>query len=124
MQFELKEIKRRQDAAEEAERKRIQQEQDERDAAEAAAAAKDVHDAPGSPSREPGIIPLNLSLIYSSKRVYGKSNQYSIGFESDHYSIGCSLLIHSHYSHTLYKYTILHTYSLINTKNNSYSLKK
>lgn len=54
-QFELKEIKRRQDAAEEAERKRIQQEEEERAAAEAAAAAKDVHDAPGSPSREPGI---------------------------------------------------------------------
>lgn len=62
-QFELKEIKRRQDAAEEAERKRIQQEQEERAAAEAAAAAKDTHDAPGSPSREPGIFLLHFSML-------------------------------------------------------------
>lgn len=60
-QFELKEIKRRQDAAEEAERKRLQQEQQqERAAAEAQAeaarlaVAKDSHDAPGSPTREAG----------------------------------------------------------------------
>lgn len=60
LQFELKEIKRRQDAAEEAERKRIQQEQEERAAAEAQAEAiriaeqRDAHDAPGSPAREAG----------------------------------------------------------------------
>ncbi|XP_055307281.1 spectrin beta chain isoform X2 [Sitodiplosis mosellana] len=60
--FELKEIKRRQDAAEEAERKRLQQEQEERAAAEAQAEAarlaetRDLHDAPGSPTREAVVV--------------------------------------------------------------------
>lgn len=72
IQFELKEIKRRQDAAEEAERKRIQQEEDERAATEAAAAAKDAHDAPGSPSREPGIFLLLYEYCTSaSQHSYG-----------------------------------------------------
>lgn len=68
-QFELKEIKRRQDAAEEAERKRLQQEQDERAAAEAQAEAvrkaetRDSHDAPGSPKREAGNFEHNISTI-------------------------------------------------------------
>lgn len=61
-QFELKELKRRQEAAEEAERQRLQAEQDARAAAEAQAEAarlaeaKDAHDAPGSPQREQGKI--------------------------------------------------------------------
>lgn len=61
-QFELKELKRRQEAAEEAERQRLQAEQEARAAAEAQAEAvrlaeaKDAHDAPGSPQREQGNI--------------------------------------------------------------------
>lgn len=77
-QFELKEIKRRQDAAEEAERKRLQQEQEhERAAAEAQAEAvrlaeaKDSHDAPGSPAREAG---KNVSMHFLSTHFYGKNN--------------------------------------------------
>lgn len=59
IQFELKEMKRRQEAAEEAERQRLQAEQDARAAAEAQAEAarqssRDSHDAPGSPQRESG----------------------------------------------------------------------
>lgn len=59
-QFELKELKRRQEAAEEAERKRLQAERDAKAAAEAAveaarrAESRDSHDAPGSPQREQG----------------------------------------------------------------------
>lgn len=72
IQFELKEIKRRQDAAEEAERKRLQQEQEERAAAEAQAEAarlaeaRDSHDAPGSPAREAGKFVAFRSTFYSN----------------------------------------------------------
>lgn len=62
VQFELKEMKRRQEAADEAERQRVQAEADAKAAAEAAAEAarqaeasnRDSADAPGSPhsSRE------------------------------------------------------------------------
>lgn len=80
-QFELKEIKRRQDAAEEAERKRLQQEQEqERAVAEAQAEAdrlaeaKDSHDAPGSPAREAGdknvsMQFLGLFVLYSNGKI-------------------------------------------------------
>lgn len=85
-QFELKEIKRRQDAAEEAERKRLQQEQEERAAAEAQieaarkAESKDSHDAPGSPAREAGkcfvklfIIPITIFLFAPKKKLSSSS---------------------------------------------------
>lgn len=57
LQFELKEMKRRQEAAEEAERQRLQAEAEAKAAAEAEAeaarqaeaAARDQADAPGSP---------------------------------------------------------------------------
>lgn len=72
-QFELKEMKRRQEAAEEAERQRLQAEQEARAAAEAQAEAarqssRDSHDAPGSPQREQGnykslIIIFNIHLF-------------------------------------------------------------
>lgn len=70
IQFELKEMKRRQEAAEEAERQRLQAEQDARAALEAQAEAarqssRDSHDAPGSPQRESGnyyILHINQSV--------------------------------------------------------------
>lgn len=74
MQFELKELKRRQEA-EEAERQRLQAEADERAAAEAAELSKkqaeqiarDAADAAGTPQREHetgNYIQLNYLFLY------------------------------------------------------------
>lgn len=102
IQFELKEMKRRQEAAEEAERQRLQAEKDARAAAEAQAEAarqssRDSHDAPGSPQRESGnyciythttqFILLSTYCIIYKFVVPKEIHKYSFVYKKPHFSI-------------------------------------